>query len=583
MVDPYKMVAINITAVLFLSLGVLFYRYIYPKKNINLLMLLILTSLLPLISLLRIGTYESGDLSQNVFKSMEFYSSLQEGSFIPRWAGDLNATFGYPLFIFIYPLPYYIISFFHFVGFSFIASIKLLIAFSFILSGIGMFLFVKEDFSDFPAFVASIFYLYSPYHLIDMHLRVSIGEVVSFAILPLNLLLANKLSKYGSAKYLVLTTFSLFLLFLANPAISLISSFVIVLYAIFTWSIKKNRKLVKLLPFFISFFLALGLSAFYWIPAILESKYTHEALYVSKISFVTIRQLLYSPWRYGLLFQGPKGELSFLIGYAQIAVVIICLLLFLKKRFNRYQEVNLIFYLILLSSIFFLLLPVSSFIWNGISILKNFQFTYRMLFFVALFTALLSGVLATKLNKKIILIILTVAVLQTILNWGNRRTIPSITDSILRSRLPLSTSAGEGFQPAAPIWVNPKNPWMDKIPKNHIEILKGNAKISIIKRTDQLHEYNINASEITNFRENTLYFPGWRLYANDKEIPLSISKYPKPGIIEFRLDKGSYDVKLKFQDTPVVKISKIISLLSLLTIIAVLISSFMQRRILPQR
>ncbi|TSC84065.1 MAG: putative membrane spanning protein [Microgenomates group bacterium Gr01-1014_16] len=92
------------TAVINLAITLTTFLVIFKFKPRNLIILLLL-SLLPLYSLLNKGVYESGDLAINVFKSMEFYTSLSEGNIFPGWAGRLNAAYGYPLFNFTYPLP----------------------------------------------------------------------------------------------------------------------------------------------------------------------------------------------------------------------------------------------------------------------------------------------------------------------------------------------------------------------------------------------------------------------------------------------------------------------------------------------
>ena len=184
MKDSAHMAIYNLIFSLVLFAGILIYRYIYPKKKINLIVLLILISILPLLSILRPGSYESGDMSINAIKTMSFYSSLREGHFIPHWAGNLNALYGYPLFVFTYPLPYYLAAFFHVFGFSFIDSIKCLLITAFIASGLTMYLFLKNEFGEKAAFVGSICYLFSPYHLMDMQFRVDIGETLAFVFLP---------------------------------------------------------------------------------------------------------------------------------------------------------------------------------------------------------------------------------------------------------------------------------------------------------------------------------------------------------------------------------------------------------------
>ena len=186
MLDPYKMVYVNLTASFILCAGLLIYKYVYPKRDINLFVVLILVSILPLLSLLRPGAYESGDFNIHIYRIMSFYDSLKEGHIMPSWAAELNATYGNPLFIFNYSLSYYLISFFHFIGFSFIFSTKLYLGINLFLSGIFMYLWIRTVTGNkFAAFVSAIFYVFNPYHLIDIHFRATLGESTIFTLAPL--------------------------------------------------------------------------------------------------------------------------------------------------------------------------------------------------------------------------------------------------------------------------------------------------------------------------------------------------------------------------------------------------------------
>ena len=172
------MVFINIMSSLALLGGLLFYKFIFPKKKINLFFLLILISILPIISIFRNGDYESGDFNIHIYRIMSFYDSLKEGIIMPSWAAELNATYGNPLFIFNYSLPYYIISLFHFIGISFISSMKLYLGLTLYLSGIFMYLWIKElTGNKLAAFTSAIFYIFNPYHLIDVHFSILLQNI----------------------------------------------------------------------------------------------------------------------------------------------------------------------------------------------------------------------------------------------------------------------------------------------------------------------------------------------------------------------------------------------------------------------
>lgn len=194
MLPTYKMVVLNLILSTLLLLGLIIYRYLFRRK-VNLFFLLMLISLLPIISILRTGTYESGDLSLHTQRLMSFYNLLFNYNLIPRWTPEFNAGYGDPHFLFAYFLPYFMGSIFHFIGFSFLTSVKLLLTFSFILSGATMYFWVKDELGQKSGFVAGIFYLFMPYHLVDLHFRVSIAETLSFVFLPLALLGTKKSHK----------------------------------------------------------------------------------------------------------------------------------------------------------------------------------------------------------------------------------------------------------------------------------------------------------------------------------------------------------------------------------------------------
>lgn len=95
------------------------------------LLLVIFLSFIPLVSLFHPGMFEAHDSQSHVARLVAFYQSLQEGNLIPRWAGNLNMGFGHPVLMFLYPLANYIGSIWHFLGFSFIDSVKLTFAASY--------------------------------------------------------------------------------------------------------------------------------------------------------------------------------------------------------------------------------------------------------------------------------------------------------------------------------------------------------------------------------------------------------------------------------------------------------------------
>lgn len=555
----YWMVLVNVVSVVLLSTGLLFYRYVYPKKKINLFILLILSSLLPLVSILRPGSYESGDLSINTIKTIALFRSLREGVFLPWWAGDLNATYGYPLFLFTYPLPYYLAVTFHLVGFGYLLSMKLLLMSSFIVSGLTMYWFVKTYFGKVAGFIAGIFYLYTPYHLIDMHFRVDIGECVAFIFMPLIFLFATQVIEKKRMSVFLLAL-SICLLILSHQAISLIFIPISALYAVLL--VQKNKSYSSFLPLIIAFTMGILLSSFYVVPLLIESKNTYQFLF-AKVSFPQVFEFLYAPWIYGFLFQGNKGELSFLIGYAQIIVVFIGVFFLLQKKLQGLGKLLLIFSLLTFFVLFFMMQKFSEPIWYSIPLIRNFQFSWRLLALVSFFLSVIAGVCSTKItNKKILILLVFIAICSTILNWGNRRSISTITDSSLIAQLPLSSHNGEGLGPAMPKWVNRYDPFMSVLPRAHLEVLKGKGTIIPLAHRSTYHSYLVKLVTDATLKENTLYFPGWQILANKTQVPFAYQNKLYPGIMLFSLSKGKYLIEATYEPPLIKTIGVLLSLIS---------------------
>lgn len=558
------MVFVNIIASLLLLAGVLFYKFVYPKKKINLFVLLILISILPIISIFRLGTYESGDFNIHIRRSMEFYKLLTEGNLIPSWAGDLNGTYGYPLFAFDYILPYYLISFLHILTFSFIASLKIFLALNFIFSGIFMYIFSKNYFKkELVAFATAILYLFTPYHLIAIHFKITIGEILAYTLIPLVFYFLNKFLQKGEKFYIVISGLILGLIFLSHVFIAFCLTPIIILYLLITAKNVKNGLLNSLLLIFIS----QTISCYQWLSSFVYHAYLFTTAYPNNITnlyFPTIRDLLYSPWRLGLLFQGPRGELSFLIGYAQILILTYLAYLIIKNKIQKDQKKLIIFWVVLFILTIFFITPYSKPIWKYLPLLNNAG-SQRLLIIVGFYTSLLAGYLFSNIKKNswIIYALIFIAIITSILNWGQRRVIPNINDNTLRENLSLGTQWGDTHFYANSRWVNPINPWFSKIPTNHLDILSGNGSVISRLRSSTKHTYIINAKTPLLIRENTLYFPGWQAFANGDSIKINPDKN---GVIEFRVNKGRQKIILIYKDLSLLTLSKQVSLISFVLI-----------------
>jgi len=434
-------------------------------------------------------------------------------------------------------------------------------------------LWLKQLLGKEAALLGAFLYTYAPYRFVDLYVRGDIGENLAFAFVPLVLYFVYKLYKTSNAKYSLLGALSLALLILAHNAIALMTVPFIFLYALYLiWLSKFNKRLILSTLYLILF--GFALSAFFWAPALLEGKYTLRNI-VTKDGyfnrFVNFKNLIYGPWSYG-----GSGVFTQQLGIAQwLALIISPVLAFVfwvKKDKNYVLVVGCLLYALLA---IFLMLPISDFFWARIMLLQNFQFPWRFLAITVLSTAILAALIIEMIPKKIQLIGVVVMIAIVLLvskDYVKANGYLYKPASFYTGIYFSTTDTGE----SAPIW---SVRGMEHTPKAHLEMLDGKATIKEIKRTSTEHLYTVNAAKKTLFAENTLYFPGWAILANGVPVSIQFQDPHYKGIMTFRLNPGTYQIRAVYNETKLRLICDLISLTSLAILVGSLSLRFVKEKL----
>src|SRR3989337_2467079 len=176
------------------------------KTNLLLLLVIFLFSVFLSLPIVKLGLYQMHD-DQQVARLYLFYKAAKEGQFPVRWVDELGFGFGYPLFVFYPPLVYMLGEVFHLLGFGFIDSVKLVFFFSIFLSGVGMYVLIKEVWGKLAGLTAALFYMVLPYRALDIYVRGALAEAFSFVWLPLILWSYHMFYKTRKHIYWILSGF----------------------------------------------------------------------------------------------------------------------------------------------------------------------------------------------------------------------------------------------------------------------------------------------------------------------------------------------------------------------------------------
>ena len=494
------------------------------KKFIILLVL----SIISILPLLHSGFYPSHDGELHLARVAAYTQALKHGQFPVRWAADLNYHYGYPIFNFVYPLPYLLASGFNLAGLGLAASLKLVLGLSLILSAIFMYQAVSFKLkSHWAGLTAAIVYLYAPYRILNVYARAALGEALAFVWPPLILW------GYWKKNYWLMILGIVGLILSHNALALVFLAFLSLLM------IKKIKTVI--LPFSLS----LGLTAWFWLPSLMELKYTLAKIYLSQKDFhdyfVTIKNLIYMPWG----FSGD--QIPTYIGIMGILIIILLGRQVFKNRVNRYLGIVIIgSWLMSL----FLCTKASVVLWEKLPLIAYFQLPWRWLSLTVLTTALAAGLVR---RWSIVIIVLTIGLALPILKVQYYQ---PVDENYYQHYLKTTTWHNEG----SPIWTAGE---ADHYPPAAYEVI-GQAEVSGWQKQDLKHEFNILSNEAVRFIDNTIYFPGWRVLIDGQATEIQFQDPNYRGLITVNIPPGDHQVEVIFRRTKVRLIAELISLASLI-------------------
>lgn len=527
------------------------------SKLFNWKSLVIILFIVVLFPLLKSGLYQTHDAEANIARFAAYFQAFKDLQIPPRWAGTLNYGYGSPVLIFYYPLPGYLASLIHFLGLSFENTFKIIISISFVGSFFTFYLWSSGFLKKNAALISALVYSLAPYHLLDLFVRGDVAELLALALVPLVLLLIDKTAKKASLSTIALGGILYALLITAHNGISLIFSVVFVLYIFI-----KAKSYKEILSCCLILLTGLGLSSFFWLPALFESPYVNARLFVGDIyrfNFPSVPSLIYSNWGFGPDVN-KIGGLSPQIGIVPFLATIASFLVLIKKK----QGKNVVFWFIIFSVIFFMTTSYASFIWNKIYFLKLLEFPWRLTAVSSFAAAVLTGYLCNILSfKKCILLalffLISIAPFVRVLP-----TYVAHADNYYLSYNGTTYYHGE----ASPKWTAGD---FGNAPKKLMEIIGGSGKINNIHKLTDKQTFTTFSKDVLQILDNTVYFPGWQVRVDGKKVPIQFQDMNHRGLITFNVPSGKHSVRIEFKETPIRLFSDIISLISLVLVAGVLL------------
>jgi len=521
----------------------------------------------------------------------EMSLALADGHFPVRWSRNFGFGYGMPLFEFYAPLPYYVGSGLFLAGLDLVLILKILFAGVSLLTVIGAYLLGKELLGRMSGIMVAALLNLAPYRAVNLYVRGALGEVWGLMALPwilYGILLVIRQRRWG---WLVLTI-SLSVLMLSHNLTTLmfvpLSGVFAACYGLIEW-FTQRRKLRQLIAagwqLAGSYVLAIGLSAFYLFPALMEKGYTKVESIVGgyfdyHLHFLYIRQFILPGWSYGGSSWGPDDGISFFLGWGQW-LALGCLasagLVWVFSAFRHRQSAQNRFSTRLLAQVslslglaavaIWMTIGKSTSLWDGVPFLAYIQFPWRWLSIAVVFLSLASGYSLWFLPQRWqrLCLMLGVVLVTVVGNFWK-----------FQPESYLDTASSFYYTDPERIHVHMSGVLQDYIPIQMSDDLIFNAQAQVPLLINQTQAVGIEVDRVhekllrTNFTQPQRLelamadFPGWSAELDGQNLPIG---HTPLGVISLDIPAGEHLVSVRFGPTKVRLLSDILSAVSALVLL----------------
>ncbi|HET7089714.1 MAG TPA: 6-pyruvoyl-tetrahydropterin synthase-related protein [Anaerolineae bacterium] len=389
------------------------------------LLVLIAVGLVLAAPLLQGETLCTDDGALHIYRTVALDRALRDGLLYPRWFPDLAYGYGFPFFVYREPLSYYALEALHLLGLSVPTAFNVTMAGGVVVAGIAIYLLGRDIFGPRGGMLAGVVHMAAPYVLIGPLVRGNLPEVIAFALMPLILFFFRRLIVYGHTRYFVASTASYAALFLTHNISSLLfTPFLLVYIALLGWvqvadsrwqmadgrspiadspaSPRDRSSIISHVRYAIrdtryallSIALTLGLTAFFWLPALAEQN--EAQLYLTHstrgndyhFNFISLEELLGGPGSFDPNLLNPPLRISF--GWAQLVLAALGVLGYRRAQ-NREQRATVIAAAVAAITFTLMALPITLPLWERLPLIRFVQFPWRFVGRAMLPTALLAA------------------------------------------------------------------------------------------------------------------------------------------------------------------------------------------------
>ncbi len=546
------------------------------KKFIPIIILVFVC--LPVIQRIVTSGYFSMHDDTQIARIVVMGKAIRNGQFPVRLVSGLGYGYGYPLYNFYGPLPYYIGGFLYAAGLDGLLSTKVVMVVGMILSALTMYTLVTLLFGQTSGLLAGILYAYAPYHAVQLYVRGAVGELWAYALLPLlgtGIVLLFRPEKRHTGVWVGgMALAGIILSHTISGYVTVVFYLISLLFYALILLFKRQFHFLHLTSYVLLLFIGLGLSAFFWLPALLEMNYTNVAGQIGITSdfhdhFVCLPQLWNSLWGYGGSVSGCLDGMSFKVGKLHVVLAAVGVMLgVVNLRRGVLRHPIGLFTLIGLTGVLFAT-QLSKPIWELIPGFAYIQYPWRFLTLIVFAASIVGSSFLMWFPKRVYRLALTIPVALAIVVLNAKLFVPQVSFDRPAASFESEEELGwrvsgvsDEYLPRS--FLKPENASRvarDILSSQNSSGLRVETEINT-ETYAKLVTYTQDSIEVTLQR---LYFPGWKYWVNGVEQRVGVVH----GLPVLMIPSGRSVVELRFTNTLVRTIGNIISLLVVLWFIRI--------------
>lgn len=489
----------------------------------------------------------------------ETLKELKSGQFPVRYIDTFGNQGGYMLFNYYSPLPYYVGATYQLLVTRPVKATKIVFLTAMFFGSVGTFFLLKKYTNSITSLLGVCLLLASSYLGYDIYLRGALAEVWGMMFFPWVIWSFLRVREKPTGVRICLAGLFYALAILSHIAIVAVLS----LSLIFMVFIPPRNKKTSL-NLVLSATLGLLLSAFFWLPLILERKLVvyQQSAYANEqylMGFLSWTQLT------GFSFDHTNLQATFGWGFF-LLTLIGSLFLFVRLK-DKKRPLFIYLFVVWLASLVFIL-PLAKPLWDLLPVLRYLQSPWRFLTVSTIFAVFICALALSQIKKWWLQTVIVGAVVAYAIIFQKGYLQPYAYNNIPEYKAEGVCGTTTWQDEYLPKWVKECIPREVSQSSSYpiFQATNVQAKNVSLQKNGRLITFNTRGKQ-GEIVVGKYYFPAWYLTIDGEKVAIHPST--KHGLITFNVPPGKHQIRLALGNTSVQALGNYLSLATGILVLAI--------------